>query len=145
MTTVGEIMSKDLITVGPDATVAEAATIMGEHHAGSALVMESDSLSGIFTERDIVRALGEQFDAAGHPVSHWMTRDPVTIDADADVHDALDRMLSGGSGICRSCEMGRWPGSCRCVTCRRRPRARTRRGTCREDRSPPPSARTTPP
>jgi CBS domain-containing protein len=96
MTTVGEIMSKDLITVGPDATVAEAATIMGEHHAGSALVMESDSLSGIFTERDIVRALGEQFDAAGHPVSHWMTRDPVTIDADADVHDALDRMLSGG-------------------------------------------------
>jgi CBS domain-containing protein len=96
MTTVGEIMSKDLITVDPDSSVAEAATTMGEHHAGSALVMVGDSLEGIFTERDIVRALGEHFDAAGHPVSNWMTRDPVTIEADADVHDALDRMLTGG-------------------------------------------------
>ena len=96
MTTVGEIMSKDLITVDPHATVAEAATIMGEHHAGSALVLDGETLSGIFTERDIVRALGEHFDAAGHPVSHWMTRNPVTIGPDADVHDALDRMLSGG-------------------------------------------------
>ena len=96
MTTVGEIMSKELITVDPEATVAEAATVMGEHHAGSALVMDGDSLHGIFTERDIVRALGEHFDAAGHPVSHWMTRNPVTIASDADVHDALERMLTGG-------------------------------------------------
>ncbi len=96
MTTVGEIMSKDLITVDPESTVAEAATVMGEHHAGSALVMGADSLHGIFTERDIVRALGEHFDAAGHPVSHWMTRNPVTIGSDADVHDALERMLTGG-------------------------------------------------
>jgi CBS domain-containing protein len=96
MTTVGEIMSKELITVDPQASVAEAATVMGEHHAGSALVMEGDALSGIFTERDIVRALGEHFDAAGHPVSNWMTRNPVTIAADADVQDALERMLSGG-------------------------------------------------
>ena len=96
MTTVGEIMSKDLITVDPESTVAEAATVMGEHHAGSALVMGDDSLHGIFTERDIVRALGEHFDAAGHPVSHWMTRNPVTIGSDADVHDALERMLTGG-------------------------------------------------
>ena len=96
MATVGEIMSKDLITVDPQATVAEAATVMGEHHAGSALVMEGDSLAGIFTERDIVRALGEHFDAAGHPVSNWMTREPVTIGSDASVKDALDRMLSGG-------------------------------------------------
>src|SRR5207247_5603560 len=96
MTTVGEIMSKDLITVDPQATVAEAATIMGEHHAGSALVMDGEALAGIFTERDIVRALGEHFDAAGHPVANWMTRNPMTIEADATVHDALERMLSGG-------------------------------------------------
>jgi CBS domain-containing protein len=43
-----------------------------------------------------VRALGEHFDAAGHPVSNWMTRNPVTIDSDSAVQDALDRMLSGG-------------------------------------------------
>src|SRR5438067_6900297 len=96
MTTVGEIMSKDLITVGPDTTVAEAATVMGEHHAGSALVMDEGSLAGIFTERDIVRALGEHFDAAGHPVSHWMTSNPTTIGPDASTEQALDAMLHGG-------------------------------------------------
>ena len=96
MTTVGEIMSKDLITVDPSATVAEAATVMGEHHAGSALVMDGTSLAGIFTERDIVRALGEHFDAAGHPVEHWMTRNPTTIGPDASTEQALDSMLSGG-------------------------------------------------
>ena len=69
---------------------------MGEYHAGSALVMDGESLAGIFTERDIVRALGEHFDAAGHPVSNWMTREPVTISSDSTVQEALDRMLSGG-------------------------------------------------
>jgi CBS domain-containing protein len=96
MTTVRQVMSSQLISVDPQTTVAEAATIMGGKHVGSALVMEGDRLAGIFTERDIVRALGEHFDAAGHPVSHWMTVRPSTIDPDASTDEALDRMLKGG-------------------------------------------------
>ncbi len=38
--------------------------------------MDGDRLAGIFTERDILRALASDFDAAGHLVSHWMTEDP---------------------------------------------------------------------
>jgi CBS domain-containing protein len=96
MATVGEVMNRDLITVDPSTTVAEAATVMGGKHVGSALVMEGDRLTGIFTERDIVRALGEHFDAAGHPVSHWMTQNPTTIGPDAATEHALDTMLRGG-------------------------------------------------
>jgi CBS domain-containing protein len=96
MTTVGELMNRDLITVDPATTVAEAATVMGGKHVGSALVMEDGALSGIFTERDIVRALGEHFDAAGHPVSHWMTANPRTIGPDAAGEEALEMMLAGG-------------------------------------------------
>jgi CBS domain-containing protein len=96
MATVRDIMSTDLVTVGPSATVAEAATLMGERHVGSALVVEGDSLVGIFTERDIVRALSQDFAAPREPVSSWMTRDPVTIHPDATVEEALDRMLAGG-------------------------------------------------
>ena len=51
MPSVREVMSTELITMEPTATVAEAATVMGERHVGSALVMEGDSLVGIFTER----------------------------------------------------------------------------------------------
>src|ERR671937_844393 len=96
MALIREIMSSKLITVDPSATVAEAATLMGERHVGSALVMDGDSLAGIFTERDIVRALSQDFDAPGHPVAQWMTKDPQTIDPDAPVEEALDRMLSAG-------------------------------------------------
>jgi len=96
MATVRDVMSSELISVEPQTTVAEAATIMGGKHVGSALVMDGDRLAGIFTERDIVRALGEHFDAAGHPVSHWMTAQPATIDPEASTDEALDRMLRGG-------------------------------------------------
>lgn len=96
MTTVRDVMSTDLITVPPTATVAEAATVMGEKRVGSALVMEGDTLSGIFTERDIVRALSQDFDAPGHPLSHWMTTSPTTVAPDVTVEDALETMLAGG-------------------------------------------------
>jgi CBS domain-containing protein len=89
-------MSTDLILVQPSTSVAEAATMMGGRHAGSALVMEGQRLAGIFTERDIVRALGEHFDAAGHQVSNWMTPRPRTIGPDDTTDAALDMMLTGG-------------------------------------------------
>jgi CBS domain-containing protein len=96
MTTIGQVMTTKLINVEPSATVAEAATVMGERHVGSALVMEKGKLVGIFTERDIVRALSQHFDAPGHQVSHWMTRDPTTIDPTASVKEALEIMLAKG-------------------------------------------------
>ncbi len=96
MVTVRDVMSTKLITVEPTATVAEAATIMGERHVGSALVIEGDSLIGIFTERDIVRALSQDFDAPRHQIADWMTRNPQTVVPETSIQDALDRMLKGG-------------------------------------------------
>ena len=89
-------MSTELVTVAPGATVAEAATVMGTNHVGAALVMEGDALAGIFTERDILRALASDFDAAGHLVSHWMTSKPFALAPDANTNDALDLMLNLG-------------------------------------------------
>jgi CBS domain-containing protein len=91
--TVGDIMTTGLFSIEPSTTVAEAATVMGERRIGSALVMEDDQLLGIFTERDIVRALGEHFDAAGHAVSEWMTPNPLTVEPSTPVEQALRTML----------------------------------------------------
>jgi CBS domain-containing protein len=96
MTTVGDIMTASLFSIEPTTTVAEAATVMGERRIGSALVMDGDRLLGIFTERDIVRALGEHFDAAGHAVSEWMTADPVTVPPSTPAEEALGTMLARG-------------------------------------------------
>jgi len=99
LTTVREIMSTELITVDPSVNVTEAARVMSKGRAGSVLALQDGSLVGIFTERDILRALAQssKADAARvSSVSKWMTRDPVTIGPDASVGEALDRMLSGG-------------------------------------------------
>jgi CBS domain-containing protein len=96
MASVREVMSTELVAVEPTATIAEAATLMGERRVGSALVLEGTRLVGILTERDVLRALAAHFDAARQPVEQWMTPDPTTIAPDASVRDALDLMLARG-------------------------------------------------
>jgi|SRR5436190_21398186 len=96
MPTVREVMRSDLIAVRPGTAVMDAAHAMYSGGAGSALVMDDDRLVGIFTERDIMRALAGESDAGrSSRVERWMTRGPVTIQPDATVGEALDRMLAG--------------------------------------------------
>jgi CBS domain-containing protein len=89
-------MTTDLVTVDRATTIAEAATVMGAHHVGSALIVEGGRAVGIFTERDVLRALASDFDAAKDLVERWMTRDPVGVEASTDVRDALALMLERG-------------------------------------------------
>ncbi len=89
-------MSTTLVTVDGSATVAEAATVMGERHVSSALVLRDGAAVGIITERDMVRALAAHFDAASHSVAEWMTADPITIEPDVTVEQALEVMLRCG-------------------------------------------------
>ncbi len=98
MPNVREVMRTDLVTTEPSTSMMEAARVMSVRQIGSTLVLEGGALVGIFTERDILRALqGTHADAARvSSVSEWMTRDPVTIAPDASVGEALDRMLEGG-------------------------------------------------
>jgi CBS domain-containing protein len=93
---VSDIMSKTLTIVDPEATLGEAATMMGERHVGSVIVLEDERLVGILTERDIVRALSREHDAPGRPVVEWMSKDPDTTNPDAEVKEALRAMVDGG-------------------------------------------------
>lgn len=97
-TSIRDVMSTDLVTVNPSTMMFEAARIMSVAHVGSVLVMEGDALTGIFTERDVLRAFEHAHadPARVSPVSDWMARDPVSILPDASVGEALDRMLDGG-------------------------------------------------
>src|SRR5207302_10336878 len=86
-----------LVAVEPADLGTTAAAIMGAARVGSALVMDHDVLKGIFTERDVLRALRrEPVVALDSPVSTWMTPDPMTVGPEARVVDALRKMLKGG-------------------------------------------------
>jgi CBS domain-containing protein len=96
MPRVRDVMSARLLSVGPEDTVGEAVAVMAQNRVGSVLVMEGEELTGIFTERDTVRALSQAHDAARHEIVSWMTRDPKTVTPDADTEDALRTMLDNG-------------------------------------------------
>jgi CBS domain-containing protein len=96
MPSVREVMRVELVTVQPSTVVMEAARAMFAGGAGSALVLDEGKLVGIFTERDIMRAMGSQPDVGrSSRVAQWMTAAPVTIGLDATVGEALDHMLDG--------------------------------------------------
>lgn len=99
VTSVRDIMTRELVTVDPSITLMEAARRMAKAGAGSVLVLHEGVLVGIFTERDMLRALAESSKAdlaRVSSVSKWMTREPLTIGPDTSVGEALDRMLFGG-------------------------------------------------
>jgi len=96
MTAIRDVMSADLTTVSPSTTVADAASLMSTRQVGSALVLEGDRLVGIFTERDVLRAVASDFDAEHHPVTEFMTKGPKTIGPDVDAHEALESMFAFG-------------------------------------------------
>ena len=52
---IARVMSAPPITIGPEATVAEAARMMAERKIGCLPVLEDDELLGILTETDVLR------------------------------------------------------------------------------------------
>jgi CBS domain-containing protein len=52
--TVDEVMTRELITISPDATLAEASTIMADKRVKILPVAEEDTLRGIITRMDIL-------------------------------------------------------------------------------------------
>jgi acetoin utilization protein AcuB len=54
--TVGEIMTRSVITIGPDCPAREGARLMLDHTIGALPVLDDGRLVGIITETDVVRA-----------------------------------------------------------------------------------------
>jgi CBS domain-containing protein len=53
---VERVMTRSVITIGPDATIADAVGLVLGHRIGALPVMEGDRLVGIITETDLLRA-----------------------------------------------------------------------------------------
>ena len=91
-----DVMTSVVFTVEPDDTIASAAEAMVKGRFGSVIVKRGSMISGIFTERDVLRAASQAADMSAAQVSDWMTPDPVTAEPDLDSDDAAELMLSSG-------------------------------------------------
>ncbi len=88
------ILSADLLTINPDATAREVATVLSTNNIGALPVCDGDgNLVGIISERDIVHGFAERgADVESLIVADLMTRDVITCAPGNDIGDTLEVM-----------------------------------------------------
>ena len=111
----GDVMTRHVVSVGPNETILEAGELMLRHHvSGLPVVDANERLIGIVTERDFLRPIGPRADdrrprwfevIAARPViseptelrckrkvAEVMTPNPVTVDDNAPIDEAVRMM-----------------------------------------------------
>ena len=84
---------QEVISVRPDQPVREAIALLAERRIGALPVMDGDTVSGIFSERDLVYSLQRGDTAAlDRAVSDVMTAPAFTVTPDDAVMGALSLM-----------------------------------------------------
>jgi CBS domain-containing protein len=77
--------------VGPDAFVTDCVRTMSSARIGALLVLNGETLVGMFTERDALnRVLAAGLDPRSTKVSEVMTRDPVSVPPSTSVGKAME-------------------------------------------------------
>ena len=89
---VGDIMTRELISVKPNRTIGECAKLMSKEDIGTVLIEENGKLRGALTEKDIIWALTKKQDIHHIKVSDIMLRKVATIKPSKDIFEALLRM-----------------------------------------------------
>jgi CBS domain-containing protein len=87
----------DVVCIEPTANLAAAAKLLATHRIGAVVIRGAGGrLSGILSERDIVRALAEHgADALTLQVGQVMTRNVVTCGEDETIASIMERMTAG--------------------------------------------------
>ncbi len=94
MDEVREFMHAPVISIDPQATAQEAATIMAEKGIGSLLIMKNDEYLGILTKTDLVKnVLAGGLDPQGTRVYSVMAKPIITLDHQAPKNEAIDLMV----------------------------------------------------
>ena len=91
---VADIMTSASVTESPSDSLRSAAETMWRQQTGSLLVMDADSLLGIITERDVMKAVARGSDPDTTSVSDIMTTDVLTISPGTALHEAARHMAS---------------------------------------------------
>jgi CBS domain-containing protein len=91
-----EVMTKDPACCVASDSVQQCAEMMRAHDVGSMPIVESEGsrrLVGILTDRDIaMKVVAEGRDAGNTQVADVMSRDPVCVQPDEELDQAMERM-----------------------------------------------------
>ncbi len=90
------IRGRQVVYLGGQATARQAAKLMRKHSVGAVLIIEDETLKGIFTVNDMTyRVIAEGLDPDKTLLGEVMTPDPDTVSSDTTAIDALRLMQDG--------------------------------------------------
>lgn len=91
---VGDIMTRNFVSVSPDTSLLDCARKMVKKRVGSLILKENDKLKGIITEGDIIWALTKKSrkELKQIEAKEIAPRKLVTIKPSADLYEALQKM-----------------------------------------------------
>jgi CBS domain-containing protein len=85
--------SHDVVTIGPDATVRELIALLAEHNVGALVVSDDgERVTGIVSERDVVRRLHADAGVLDTAVREIMTAEVRTCAGDDGLTDLMQLM-----------------------------------------------------
>ncbi len=92
-----KVLGGDIVSIEPTADLAAAAQMLSARRIGAVLIRGAGGrLSGILSERDIVRAISEHgAGALTLPVGQVMTRNVATCGEDDSIASIMERMTEG--------------------------------------------------
>lgn len=89
---VSDIMTRNVVTAKRDDKIKDVATKMYENKVGSAIIVDDEGKAvGIITERDVVYVVARGL-SPDTPAWMVMTENPIVIDQDALVVEAMEKM-----------------------------------------------------
>ena len=90
MLTASAVMTKDLVTIRPDATIKEAIDLLiSKQISGLPVVDDDRRLIGVITEFALLAMVYDE-KVQNHPVSQHMTREVITVEADDPINRIAD-------------------------------------------------------
>jgi len=91
---VRDVMTTTVLTINPDASMQDAAKIMGERHVGSLVVVEMDIPTGIVTERDLLtKVIASDRDSAKVKAREVMSTRLITVRPADTIKEAAQTMI----------------------------------------------------
>jgi CBS domain-containing protein len=89
--------NKETFSVEADQLILDVVDLMVAHNIGAVAVMRKGELTGLFTERDLMkRVVHEARDPRTTAVAEVMTRDLITVSPDQSLEECLELMRERG-------------------------------------------------
>jgi acetoin utilization protein AcuB len=93
-TQVGEVMTRQVMTLRPDDSFGDAVSLMASQHVRHSVVIDTAGrIQGVISDRDVLRALARTQNWQSKPVSEIMTPQPVVVHQETPLSDAVGELL----------------------------------------------------